>query len=372
MPSTTIDDLVECEQCGEPAASASPIEDRDLCASCADVYVTCVRCDRWTNDPRKTLDGAACPSCVTWHYEECEGCGWLSSDTVTTADGTRVCDGCSDNYWSCDGCGELIDSGDYCSSCQDEEQCPSDLIHDYTYKPLPEFHGSGSLHFGIELEVSAEDGQLRDSAETAVHHLGGVGYLKADCSINYDSGYGFEIVTHPMSYDWAIDHFPWHLLTTLERSGCEAEGNGLHVHISRAGFDSPSHVYRWMKFLYRCQYQVTTLARRVSDQWAAFDESDRRQVKKYAKGAHGYRYRAINTQNAATFELRIFASSLRPEQVKAALGLAAASVEYTRTLTVTDIVRAHGWDWSAFASWVHQHPAYGPLLEEMEQFECAC
>jgi RNA-directed DNA polymerase len=35
-------------------------------------------------------------------------------------------------------------------------------------------------------------------------HLGRLGYLKADSSI----GTGFEIVTHPMSYDWAMANFP--------------------------------------------------------------------------------------------------------------------------------------------------------------------
>lgn len=373
MPSTTIDDLVECEQCGASVPGTRTVNEQDLCTICAQDYVRCAHCTRWTDEPQDTTDGSVCGRCADWYYDKCEQCECLSSDTVATADGTRVCDTCATDYWPCESCCELIDSGDYCTSCaRDDDLTAGGLIHDYSYKPAPDFHGAGSLYLGLELEVSTEDGQLIASAETAADQLRTIGYLKADCSINESSGYGFEIVTHPMSYDWAIEHFPWRMLGKLGQSGCYADGNGLHVHISRAGFDSPSHVYRWMKFLYRNQDRMVTIARRVSDQWAAFDARDRQHVKDYAKGAAGNRYSAINTQNLATFELRMFASSLDPQEVQAALGLAAASVEYTRSLTVPDIVWSRGWDWSAFVIWLEQHPSYGPLLTEMEELECAC
>jgi hypothetical protein len=372
MPDTIIDDLVECEQCGGRVTGTESIDGRDLCAVCSADYVACARCDRYTDDSSETVDGEVCPQCVRRYYRECERCEQLSEATFVAADGTVICDECVEDYWTCDGCCELIDSGNYCDSCQCDEDCSAGgLVNGYNYKPTPQFYGSGALYCGLELEVSAEQGQLCDNAETAIGHLGGVGYLKEDGSINGDTGYGFEIVTHPMSYDWAIEHFPWQMLTDLEQAGCTAAGNGLHVHVSRAGFETPSHVYRWMKFLYRNQRQVTILARRVSDHWAAFDEWDRRQVKNYAKGAKGARYRAINTQNTDTFELRVFASSLRPQQVKAALGLAAASVEYTRNLAVTDIVWSGGWEWSGFVTWLHRHALYAPLARELEELKCA-
>jgi hypothetical protein len=197
-----------------------------------------------------------------------------------------------------------------------------------------------------------------------------LGYLKSDESI----GGGFELVTHPMSYPWALANFPWGLLPALARSGCQAtDRTGLHVHVSRDGFASASHVFRWMKFVYRNQAPVTALARRDSDQWARFDDDDRYRVKDYAKGYPGlYRYRAINTLNLHTFELRIFASSLDPVQVKAALGFAAATVEYTRTLTVADITRRHGWGWDAFVTWLADRPRYAALLSQVEALTCAC
>lgn len=72
-----------------------------------------------------------------------------------------------------------------------------------------------------------------------------------------------------------------------------------------------------------------------------------------------------------TFELRVFASSLRPRQMLAALAFAAASVEYTRGLTAAEIARRRGWEWAAFTAWVRTSPQYSPLLAEMEAFACA-
>jgi hypothetical protein len=164
------------------------------------------------------------------------------------------------------------------------------------------------------------------------------------------------------------------MLTHLGERGCAAtDSTGMHVHLSRAGFDSHCHIYRWMKFIYRNENPVSALARRRSHQWAAFRSEDREFVKEYAKGRGQFvgRYRAINTSNADTFELRIFASSLDPAVVQAALGFAAASVEYTRGLDAYAICRHDGWSWSAFADWVSERPAYGPLCAQMEALSCA-
>ena len=114
------------------------------------------------------------------------------------------------------------------------------LIHDYSYKPRPFFHGDGPLFLGLELEV-ATPSHDRSYAWTAHRWLGSLGYLKSDSSIDV----GFEIVTHPMSYLWAIHHFPWEMLPELAETGCRAtQQTGLHVHLSRDGFTGPLHVYR--------------------------------------------------------------------------------------------------------------------------------
>jgi len=311
--------------------------------------------------------GERCPDCAT-----CDDCAEATpwGDTILTVAATRICPACQHaQYWCCPDCRGINrddeSCGNYCDDDQDDDEDePADgrIIHDYGYKPLPDFHGAGPLFLGLELEVATPRDRWA-AARLADRRLGTLGYLKADESI----GGGFEIVTHPMSYPWALEHFPWGLLAALRNGGCETTARtGLHVHLSRAGFAGPAHVYRWMKFVYRNQLAVTGLARRTGQGWAEFHDEDRYLVKDYAKGSPGsYRYRAINTLNTTTFELRIFASSLQPVQVQAALGFADASVEYTRNLTVAAITRHDGWAWAAFTAWVADRPAYAPLLNEI-------
>jgi hypothetical protein len=132
--------------------------------------------------------------------------------------------------------------------------------------------------------------------------------------------------------------------------------------VSRAAFDSTAHVYRWLKFLYRNNEHVSVIARRRSDQWAAWSHEDRRRAKDYAKGdRESDRYRAINVTNRDTFEVRVFASTLDRHELQVALDLVAASVEYTRGLTVADIHARGGWQWPSFAAWASSRPEYAAL-----------
>lgn len=299
-------------------------------------------------------------------YESCScgcGSGWWSDERIDSS----VDDYYDDDYDS--------DSDDYDSDDYDSDD--GRLIHSYEYKPHPVFHGDGPLYLGAEIEVAAYN--EREVARNAQQWLGDIGYLKSDSSI----GGGVEIVTHPMSYRFAMDSFPWDMLPSLQAMGAQATRNtGIHVHVSRAGFASPSHVYRWYKFIYRNEADVVKLARRESDQWAPFTREARRSAKDVAKppqrrriiqDRYGYRYnaptpaetlgryQAINVTNAETFELRIFASSLDPAEVKTTLAFAAATVEYTRGLTSHDVARHGGWTWPAFTGWAASRPEFGPL-----------
>ncbi|MEV4233565.1 hypothetical protein AB0J47_00095 [Nocardia sp. NPDC049737] len=245
-------------------------------------------------------------------------------------------------------------------------------MRNYSFKPNPRFHGEGPLFLGLELEIVVPD-DIHDAAvELATDRLAGLGYLKRDSSIQPG---GFELVSHPMSYRYALDRFPWALLGQLDDLGCDTNaGVGLHVHASRAGFASPAHVFRWMKLLYRNESEVTRLARRQS-RYAPFDRLARSRVKDTAKNhihALGLdRYQAINPYPRHTLELRVFASSLDVGRVQAALAFTAASIDYTRALRIPD-VRAGAWEWSRFAAWVDTHPTYLPLSEQLRELELAC
>jgi hypothetical protein len=338
LPATDTEDTAEDAAC---ASCRSPIDaGDDLCDDCR-------RCDR-CDDPAAADDGAV------------------------TFSGSWICDACLDDYyWRCQGCDEYIRDGDDCGNgCDDEDDALGDLLYSYEYKPEPVFHGTGPLFLGPEIEIEAMPGDRRACAEIALHQLGNLGYLKEDESLDD----GFEIVTHPMSYAYALAWFPWRMLADLHRAGAVASSScGLHVHVSRAGFDGPCHAYRWMKFVYRNQPHVIRLARRDSPGYAAFSDEARRSVKDCVKGSRGdNRNVAINTNNDATYELRIFASSLDPGEVKAAFAFAHASIEYTRSLTAADILHRDGWTWPAFTDWVAQRPVYQPLSDKLAAQSCAC
>ncbi|MFF1612253.1 hypothetical protein ACFVYA_31105 [Amycolatopsis sp. NPDC058278] len=340
----------------------------------ADESFTCGRCSdivplRLHEPLHATGDRQLCPACADDGFKLCDHCDLYDDALRSTETGRDLCDDCAGrlDYYECSVCTTLIDSGTYCEDHRDDDD-DIDSLHGYWYKPTPVFHGIGPRYLGLELEISVPPGHLSDRIDDTVDSLAGLGYLKEDQSIDY----GFELVTHPMAYRWALDSFPWHLLDQLDRAGCSGDGNGLHVHISRAAFTGPCHVFRWMKFVYRNAPDVQTLARRSSS-YAAFRDSERDSIKDACKGTYyGQRSSAINAQPEKTFELRVFASSLDIQQVQAALAFADASVAYTRDLTVPDITQAAGWTWPAFTQWLHTRPQYAPLTAELEDLACAC
>lgn len=360
----------------------------------------CYRCDEPTRatDLVETVSGhRICPRCTRYYRYDCDQCHRVTGNITSlglTWYSTRLCRTCADgSYWECDDCTTLIDSGSYCNDCNRDDDddgdsdygcgCPecrrtygeggNAAVRYYSYSPIPEFHGDGPLYLGVELEIETEwrTSELEQCARIATAALGDLGYLKSDSSLNN----GFEIVTHPMAHAWAAENFPWSMLADLASAGALAsDAAGLHVHVSRAGFSSPAHVYKWLQLLYRNSAGVIRIARRDSRQWASFGQPDMRQrIKDHAKGdRYGERYSAVNVQNRDTFEMRVFASTLDVTELRAAMDLAAASIEYTRTLTVADITHRDGWSWGAFERWVGQRPEYTALATQMAGALCAC
>ena len=254
------------------------------------------------------------------------------------------------------------------------------VVMPHGWRPRLRFFGDGPMYLGMELEVEASYSIYEEDtnkgeiyAASVMDRLGETVWIQEDSSI----GNGFEITTHPMAYDWAMQHFPFDVLSELASEGCYTNGNvGIHVHVSRNAFASDSHVYRWMKFIYRNEPQVVRLARRANGEWASFDDYYRKRIRLYAKKDDRYggegdtRYRAINSNGADTFEVRVFASSLKPEEVKAALAFCASTVDYTGGLDASKIVRANAWGWESYVDWLRSQPRYRPILDELEALAC--
>jgi hypothetical protein len=309
----------------------------------------------------KIFGEECCPKCQEEIYADHGGkdnlflCTLCDSyevvDDAAYFNGSHYCDHCyNDNVTSCDDCDQLYwaDDGHYCPM-EDEEG--SHLINSYSYKPRPYFFGTATYHMGFELEVESDGNSRRDGAEVVTNALGERIYLKEDGSLSD----GFEIVTHPHSLDEYQRNFDWSALSQLRRLGFRSWDTstcGLHVHVSRTAFGTPNtrrdivriqaHELRFMKLIYDNERQISRLAGRTSS-YATFEDKGRL-VSKIKHGTqHNGRYSAINSENSATLEVRVFRGSLKPERVLMALELVQCAVEYTRGLHVSASNKALSW-----------------------------
>lgn len=312
--------------------------------------------------PRVIEDEESCYDCGVWDCEQCSPCGH--------------CDDCGCEHCYEDGrCEEF-----FCSTCNPRVAERRDArIESYSYRPTPIFRGNGPLFMGMELEIETRNRWMVRTANAAQKGFGDLIYLKEDSSIEN----GFEIVTHPMDHSYAMTKVNWSTLDDLRAEGASAGDNGLHVHVSRDGFDSDGHVFRWMKFFYRNEDKVKEVARRESDQWASFSPWARERQVGLAKKQQTYesrdlangmgRYQAINAQPSNTFEVRVFASSLDPMEVKGTLSFVASTVEYTRRMSAQDVVKWRAWEWGSYVRWLgHRRRApFRPALRLLEAVSCA-
>ena len=380
----------ECCNCGSDIEADKVTMDIDGDPVCSECAFNCERCNYVYSNPdeAKCVDGGEywCHSCVSNYANYCDGHDeWHSEDSYTAQDRAgSFCERCIQGAYFCEECDEYnFDGCERCADRGDNER----VIHDYNYRPDPIFHATQDnerLYFGMEIEVEApkRNWESRQNASEYAQQkleMADLAYLKSDGSLNC----GFEIVTHPMTHDFFKNEQPefWdtleHLRTDMNMRSWSTETCGLHIHISRTGFNGGSHMHRFLSLVYGNESAYSTLAGRNGSRWAKFDDvmHERRMIydtdaqiwrnspkpafrtykAKIKDGRNTDRYSAVNTQNANTLEMRIFRGSLKESTVKACLDLAHASVEYTRTLTVKQ-VRDGALQWGAFHDYISARP----------------
>ena len=369
------DDYVNCAHCSKitPDCEASDTEDGLVCEECNQDYYQCYECDNRIhnddafvcsdnhyctdcydelpycdrcNDRGPHMDTHLvhagdteqwCQCCVDDHSFYCERCNENHSDrhysyTRVRGEGT-LCDSCSDNVgtfccaecddtWTMDYCyNEDDDSDDYI--CQNCSRNGRRFIHSYSYKPYAIFKvasnqtmKSDTLYFGIELEVERDKSSIDvgKMAETLVNE--DVYYMKTDGSLND----GFEIVTHPMSFEYIQEHKAdifKPMLDKLIQAGYKSYDSktcGIHIHLSKKCF-STWQLYRFIKFFLDNRDFVTNISQRKLEQlerWATIEEESNDSIiyKAKKKSGNGRRYSAVNLQNDRTVEIRIFRGTL--------------------------------------------------------------
>jgi len=380
-----------CEECLDNGAAR-------ICGICA--------CLMAHNDYRVqayTSEGLldVCRVCQDYNTFECIGCGDVYGNTY--ADSVVATDEGGNTYLYCEGCSE--DCVEWCDDCDEYHvegnNCGSNVIHNYSYKPDPIFHpdlssywvhnrdyrdaSKGTLYaaydnrqriaraplaqFGVELEVDVQRPASRaELARFVVDELDSdTAYLKEDGSIPH----GFEIVTHPRSLDswrkFAASELAGVLDNLADRGGrsWDQPSCGLHVHVSRVAFDGPSHVARFALLFTRNADEWRRLARR-STSYANFDMNGTETIAKALRPGYASHFDAVNLTHADTIEIRIFKPSLRWERVLGAVEIVASAMEYTRTMSSRDVA-AGGLMFDNYAAFVRgtsadrlqlQDPAY--------------
>jgi hypothetical protein len=221
-------------------------------------------------------------------------------------------------YWECDG--EYHDSPE---EEEEEEEEGAKLINGYSYKPTPKFFtlpydDKNTPFLGIELEIERRNSNSIKHGELAQQIENERWYFKSDGSLTD----GFEIVTHPLTFNYLI-HAKESILNSLKvisdngYNSYNANTCGMHVHISKKSFTT-WQLYRFMKFFVENKEFIIGISQRKLDKlqkWANIEDESNSELiyKAKKKDGNSARYVAINLQNYATIEVRIFRGTLNPQ-----------------------------------------------------------
>ena len=346
-----------CESCGNTAdASGCDIVELDDGKHCTSCLNSCDACGEWYKYRDNTHWFAdICGDCQD-DYFSCPNCDRVQSydNSISSTDSEETwCSRCADRYWTY--CGECSEW--YADSSNDEcDDVYRYGVNDYSFKPTPIFHYTpekqGTTFFGFELEVEAVHETISRGVDIVREHAtDDLVYLKGDSSLND----GFEIVTHPMTHDWAMEKFPWEMIEKLRRAGYrswDTDTCGLHVHASRTSFIDRSHLWKWTYLINKNNRECIELAGRNSH-YAQFYGVKPTSDIVLRKEMPRERYVAINLNPANTVEVRIFRGSLRIPRVKTALDFMQSTIEFANKLTIRDA--SAGNTWGMYRDYVGEH-----------------
>ena len=351
-----------------------------VCESC---LVVCESCDyvMSVDDEYNNVDDRLwCESCTRNNAHWCDLCEVYFTGYTYGAEDTddTMCERCFEHNTSyCEGCDATYMNG--CDYNHHDDDDDGRIIHDYSYRPDPIFRSSEDeqtrLYFGIEIETEVRGGNYSyrtNAAQYAQQQLEmyDLAYLKSDGSLEC----GFEIVTHPLSHSYFMNDATrlWDTINKLKNDyDMMAWGTktcGLHVHISRNGFNGGSHQHRFLQLVYNNKDFYEVIAGRSSSHWAKFDDifdpnTGQKSFKNKFDRMGSDRYSAVNTNNRNTLEMRIFRGSLNTRFIKSCIDLAHASVEFTRVMSVPE-VREHKLDCINLIQYIRERAELYPSLNQ--------
>lgn len=228
---------------------------------------------------------------------------------------------------------------------------------------------NGPKCFGIELEFEMGRGDADEFIEILREK-----WSPDFCDVKQDGSlsHGLELATQPMTLDYFRNVCDLSVLDDLRANGARAWDTstcGIHIHLERGTFSSKAHVWRFAKFIFGNRYQLRSLVGRDSSSYVMWGSGQFSEVSKVLKGARGActgHYSAVNLDNNATIEVRVFKSTLRPATLTRYVEFLSALVEYTRDLSIEQITLG-ALDINAFSAWVAMRSNDYPTLADSLQ-----
>lgn len=345
--------LKECDHCGKIITDDEAVytdDDAVLCQDCYDNETQyCEYCDRtyyYDDDFSETTNGDYCCQNCRNDHEVCNDCGRvIMDDDYYYADdtGNYYCTDCyEDNVHYCENCGNWYERGHYdrndnfyCDECWDDRD---NVIHDYGYKPSPEFKKLSNERnpkefMGVEVEVDGDGdfdvlGEVEDDLE-------GLVYWKHDGSLDE----GAEMVSHPctIKYWMQMKQKMAEEFEKIVRAGFRSHDTttcGYHIHISRNSLGKTKQeqddvIDRIILITEVFKQELKRFSRRksygychfASESGSGYSEQvmdDLEKCKRF-KDHCSDRYLVINNNNRNTVEFRVFRGTLNIETFIATL-----------------------------------------------------
>ena len=405
-----IDDELMCEECAEAAGYARcqdcgewflaeegyEFEGEPLCESCYEYdYFTCEDCgDVFRNEDiveihgRNGTWGFVCQDCADNDYCRCMDCGeyFISRAGYTDTNGDFLCEDCYTwhDWGTCEDCGcfsrDLAEGEDdcyYCPCCIDDHN-RRDVIHRYGFKPEAVIRKrmnelDTEFTFGVEDEVDGRDWGLSERAEPTAEEIADLTdrvYMKHDGSLNT----GFEIVSHPGTLAHHLYEMPGKgICSKALKAGFrshDAGTCGLHIHVGRAGLGNSAEerditIRKVIVIVNRYWDELARFTRRTTsqlNQWAACNSiagyrldavinDDWAADRIRTHNSHSARYVAINCENEATIEFRIFRGTLKRDTIIASLQLCWNICKYAMTHDWNEVQSGNWLDVCRYKHW---------------------
>ena len=341
-----------CADCGEVLDEEEffNTDTERVCVTCSENYYYCDKCREiecvdsctWYNEE------VYCQNCSDMFLFVCDDCGIIEhiDNMTTTYNNARVCDSCIDrNYFFCDFCSDYFRMNDSCN-CEEEEAAEEeecDCLRQYSYKPQPNFFGKTNRDefYGIELECETTNKNRSEAVSNVVDLLGdNYIYIKKDASLDADNGY--EIVTHPATYDYHIQNICEQVNKISKHSTSYKSGNcGIHIHVSRKyiGENRESEnitIGKLLFFFANNEAFIETIAQRSACSWSIIDQKSDI-VKKIKCQSSSERYRAINLKNKNTIEFRIFRGTLKQSSFIKNLQFVKTIIDFCKSVNFTKL-----------------------------------